>query len=154
MRYYPVFLDLKDRDVVFSGAGSAAEAKIRLLLKTPARIAVYGENPSPALRQWAGEGRITLAERAIDWDDVSNARLVYGANGDRELDRRAVELGRWAGALTNIVDNLEESEFLTPAIVDRDPVTVAIGTEGTAPVLARRIKAAGGRRAGDGRAPM
>jgi uroporphyrin-III C-methyltransferase/precorrin-2 dehydrogenase/sirohydrochlorin ferrochelatase len=43
--------------------------------------------------------------------------------------------------LVNIVDNLADSQFITPAIVDRDPVTVAIGTEGAAPVLARAIKA-------------
>ena len=48
---------------------------------------------------------------------------------------------RAAGALVNIVDDLEGSDFITPAIVDRDPVTVAIGTEGAAPVLARKIKA-------------
>ncbi len=45
------------------------------------------------------------------------------------------------GALVNIVDNLDDSQFITPAIVDRDPVTIAIGTEGAAPVLARAIKA-------------
>lgn len=42
--------------------------------------------------------------------------------------------------MANIVDNLQDSQFITPAIVDRDPVTVAIGTEGAAPVLARAIK--------------
>lgn len=50
-------------------------------------------------------------------------------------------IGRAAGALVNIVDDLEGSDFITPAIVDRDPVTVAIGTEGAAPVLARWVKA-------------
>ncbi len=49
-------------------------------------------------------------------------------------------LARADGALVNIVDNLADSAFITPAIVDRDPVIVAIGTEGAAPVLARAIK--------------
>jgi len=48
---------------------------------------------------------------------------------------------KMANVLFNIVDNLQESEFITPALVDRDPVTIAIGTEGTAPILARKIKA-------------
>ena len=68
-------------------------------------------------------------------------RCVYGANGDADEDARAAAIGRAAGALVNIVDDLEDSDFITPAIVDRDPVTVAIGTEGAAPVLARKIKA-------------
>ena len=55
-------------------------------------------------------------------------------------DAEAAELGKHSDVLVNVVDNLESSQFITPAIVDRDPVTVAIGTEGAAPVLARRIK--------------
>ena len=66
---------------------------------------------------------------------------VYGANDEAVEDARAAAIGRAAGVLVNIVDNLEDSAFITPAIVDRDPVTVAIGTEGAAPVLARKIKA-------------
>ena len=140
MRYFPIFVDTKDKTVVVSGAGHAAEAKLRLLLKTEASIQVCGEKPTAAIRQWARDGKLELHEREVQCEDVSDAKLVYGANDDLELDRQAVALGKWAGASTNIVDNLEESEFLTPAIVDRDPVTVAIGTEGTAPVLARKIK--------------
>ncbi len=51
------------------------------------------------------------------------------------------KLARADGALVNIVDNLVDSAIITPAIVDRDPVVIAIGTEGAAPVLARAIKA-------------
>ncbi|MCB1422275.1 MAG: siroheme synthase [Nitratireductor sp.] len=141
MRFFPLFVDLQGQTVVVSGAGEHAAAKIRLLLKTPADILVFGTSPCEAVRRWHEEGRLQLAKRQLQWDDVAGARLVYGANGDAALDAAAVELGRWAGALTNIVDDLDNCDFLTPAIVDRDPVTVAVGTEGTAPVLARKIKA-------------
>ncbi len=141
MRYYPLFLDLKDGKVVFSGAGDHAAAKIRLLLKTPASIHVVGTDPCEEVVSWASEGKIILHREKLLSSHVTDARLVYGANDDPELDEVAVKLGKAAGALTNIVDNLEASEFLTPAMVDRDPVTIAIGTEGTAPVLARKIKA-------------
>ncbi|MSU89441.1 uroporphyrinogen-III C-methyltransferase [Rhodobacteraceae bacterium 2CG4] len=141
MRHFPVFLNLRGRRVVVSGAGACAVAKLRLLLKTEAALAVYGADADPLVRQWAGQGRLTLTERAILQGDADGAALVYGANEDAAEDARAVAIGKAAGALTNIVDNLDDSEFITPTIVDRDPVTVAIGTEGAAPVLARRIKA-------------
>jgi uroporphyrin-III C-methyltransferase/precorrin-2 dehydrogenase/sirohydrochlorin ferrochelatase len=141
VRYYPIFIDLENRKVVFSGAGEHAAAKIRLLLKTSADIQVFGENPCESVSQWAAGGRLKLWHREPTATDMAGARLVYGANDEPAMDRRAVELGKKAGALANLVDNLEESEFLTPAMVDRDPVTIAIGTEGTAPVLARKIKA-------------
>ncbi|HEY7862612.1 MAG TPA: bifunctional precorrin-2 dehydrogenase/sirohydrochlorin ferrochelatase, partial [Thermoanaerobaculia bacterium] len=141
MRHYPVFLDLRDRSIVVSGAGPVAAAKLRLLMKTEARIEVYGAEPAGEIEAWAREGRLVLVERAIAPGDAAGAELLYGANGDAAEDARAAAIGRAAGALVNIVDNLEDSDFITPAIVDRDPVTVAIGTEGAAPVLARKIKA-------------
>lgn len=141
MRHYPVFLDLRGRRIVVSGAGETAVAKLRLLLKTEARIVVFGATPAEEIRGWAREGRLDLVERPIAPGDAGRATLFYGANGAAEEDARAAEIGRAAGALVNIVDNLEDSAFITPAIVDRDPVTVAIGTEGAAPVLARKIKA-------------
>ncbi|MCB1476335.1 MAG: uroporphyrinogen-III C-methyltransferase [Rhodobiaceae bacterium] len=141
MRHFPIYLDLKGRKVVVSGAGAFALPKLRLLLKTEAVVEVYGADAAPEVKAWAQEGRLRLDERALAAGDAGGAVLLYGANDDEALDRRAAEIGRAAGALVNIVDNLEESEFITPAIVDRDPVTVAIGTEGAAPVLARKIKA-------------
>ncbi|MGE0845655.1 MAG: siroheme synthase CysG [Flavobacteriaceae bacterium] len=141
MRFYPLFADMRDRRVVFSGAGDVAVSKLRLLLKTEAAIVVYGVDPAGEVRDWAAGGRIGLLERPLAEGDAADAFLVYCANGDLDEDRRAADIARRAGALVNIVDNLAESAFLTPAIVDRDPVTVAIGTEGAAPVLARSLKA-------------
>jgi uroporphyrin-III C-methyltransferase / precorrin-2 dehydrogenase / sirohydrochlorin ferrochelatase len=56
-------------------------------------------------------------------------------------DARVAGLAEAAGVLHNIVDNLDGSAFLTAAMVDRDPLVIAIGTEGAAPVLARKVKA-------------
>ena len=141
MRHFPIFLNLSGRRVVVSGAGECAVAKLRLLLKTEAEVVVYGAEPHEVLRRWARAARLILVERSIAEGDADGAALVYGANEDAGEDARAAVIGKTAGALVNIVDNLEDSAFITPAIVDRDPVTVAIGTEGAAPVLARRIKA-------------
>ncbi|MEO1292133.1 MAG: siroheme synthase CysG [Pseudomonadota bacterium] len=141
MRHFPIYLDLRGRRVVVSGAGETAVAKLRLLLKTEARITVYGTEPDSQIRVWAEAGRLSLQERALGEGDAVCAALLYGANDDPAEDARVAALGRKYGALVNIVDNLGDSQFITPAIVDRDPVTVAIGTEGAAPVLARRIKA-------------
>ncbi|WP_084862876.1 siroheme synthase CysG [Salibaculum halophilum] len=141
MQHFPIFLDLDGRRVVLSGGGEAALAKLRLLLKTTARITVFAPDPAAEIADWAGRGRLTLHRRAMEPGDALCAALVYAADEDAALDARTAHIGRTEGALVNIVDNLSDSAFITPAIVDRDPVTVAIGTEGAAPVLARRIKA-------------
>lgn len=141
MRYLPISLDLSGKRVVIAGDGAAALAKLRLLAKTDAQIAVFAADPLPDLARVAARRGARLTSRRAEAADIAGATLVYAASGDRTEDDRIVQLARVFGALANGVDWPEGSDFLTPAIVDRDPVTVAIGTEGAAPVLARRLKA-------------
>ncbi len=141
MQHFPIFVALAGRRVVLSGGGEAAIAKLRLLLKTEARITVFAPTPEAQIETWADDNRLRLVRRAMEPGDAACAVLFYAADEDAAEDARTTALARADGALTNIVDNLADSQFITPAIVDRDPVTVAIGTEGAAPVLARAIKA-------------
>ncbi len=140
MQHFPIFMNLAGRRVVVSGGGDAAIAKLRLLLKTDAHITVIAKDIDPTIRTWATDGKLTTLIRAMEPGDALCAALFYAANDDDAEDARVVALAHRDGALVNWVDNLHQSEFITPAIVDRDPVTVAIGTEGAAPVLARAIK--------------
>jgi len=141
MQHFPIFVDTRGQRVTVSGGGEAAVAKLRLLLKTEARVFVFAAVASEDVQNWANDGKLTLIPRALEPGDAMCARLFYAANDDDAEDARVAKLAKADGALVNLVDNLGDSEFITPAIVDRDPVTVAIGTEGAAPVLARRIKA-------------
>ena len=141
MDHFPIFLASAGRRVVLSGGGEAALAKLRLLLKTTARITVFASHPDTQIKHWADADRLTLIERPVSHGDTLCATLFYAADEDSAEDARTAAIARAEGALVNIVDNLHDSDFITPAIVDRDPVTVAIGTAGAAPVLARAIKA-------------
>lgn len=141
MDHFPIFLSTAGRRIVLSGGGDAAEAKLRLLMKTQAKLTVFALTPSTTLQTWDSEGKLTIVRRAMEPGDALCAALFYAADEDDVEDARTAAIARADGALINVVDNLQASQFITPAIVDRDPVTIAIGTEGAAPVLARAIKA-------------
>ncbi|WP_306110826.1 MULTISPECIES: siroheme synthase CysG [Roseovarius] len=141
MKHFPIFVALEGRRVVLSGGGDAALAKLRLLLKTEAQLTVFAPAPAQEIEDWHTAGKLRLVRRAMEPGDTTCAVLFYAADEDEAEDARTSAIARADGALVNIVDNLQDSAFITPAIVDRDPVTVAIGTEGAAPVLARAIKA-------------
>ncbi|MBU2357580.1 MAG: bifunctional precorrin-2 dehydrogenase/sirohydrochlorin ferrochelatase, partial [Alphaproteobacteria bacterium] len=140
MDHFPVFMAVAGRRIVVSGGGEAALAKLRLILKTTAHVTVVAAEAAPEIQRWAAAGRLTLIARAMEPGDAMCAVLFYAANEDDVEDARVAALAHRDGARVNIVDNLADSQFITPAIVDRDPVVIAIGTEGAAPVLARRIK--------------
>jgi uroporphyrin-III C-methyltransferase/precorrin-2 dehydrogenase/sirohydrochlorin ferrochelatase len=135
MRYFPVFFDLEDRKVVVIGGGEEALRKVRLLLKTSAKIDVV----APVLHdELAAEPRVRWAGKAYEAGYLDGAALVYSA--DKELNERVSKDAQARGIPVNAVDAADISSFIVPSIVDRDPVVVAIGTEGTAPVLAQGIR--------------
>ena len=140
MRYFPVFADLEASGVTVVGGGEQAAQKVCLLLKTPARITVVAESVTPELQALVDRDAIAVVREPFAPVHVDGQRLVYAATGDRGLDAIVSEAAQARGIPVNVVDAAELSTFITPAIVDRDPVTVAIGTEGAAPVLAREIK--------------
>ena len=140
MDHFPIFLATAGRRIVLSGGGDAALAKLRLLLKTTANITVFAADAAPEIENWAEAGKLTLISRAMEPGDTMCAVIFYAADEDAVEDKRTAAIANADGALVNVVDNLEDSQFITPAIVDRDPVVIAIGTEGSAPVLARAIK--------------
>ena len=140
MKHFPVFVAVEGRRITISGGGEAAIAKLRLLMKTQAHLTVVAARVAPEIVRWAEEGRLRILERPMEPGDALCSVLFYAANEDAAEDARVTALAQADGAPVNVVDDLENSQFITPAIVDRDPVTVAIGTEGAAPVLARAIK--------------
>jgi uroporphyrin-III C-methyltransferase/precorrin-2 dehydrogenase/sirohydrochlorin ferrochelatase len=141
LRYFPVFLDLDQRSVVVTGGGEKAAQKLRLLTRTPGHVRVFAEHACAEIQALAAAGRVTISAAAPGAADLDRTAAVFVANDDPALARAIAETARAAGVPVNVVDEPTQSTFIVPAIVDRSPVTVAIGTEGTAPILARQIKA-------------
>lgn len=138
---FPAFHKVAGRRVVIVGGGSEAAAKIRLLAETSAEIVVFSE----ALGREAGADLIAAGG---EWGgpfpkeaDLEGAALVFAASGDEAIDTEARTLARKAGVPVNVVDRPELCDFYTPSLVNRAPLSVAVCTEGVAPVLARHVRA-------------
>ena len=140
MEYLPIFVSTRGCRAIVVGGGLLAEAKCRALLKTAAEVVLFCEEPTSVMLQWCREHRLELKTRTCDLPDLQAARLVYAASECVHENTRIAQLSIEAAVWVNVVDCPDACDFITPAIVDRDPVVVAIGTEGTAPVLAQQIK--------------
>ena len=136
MRYFPIFFDLEGRKVIVVGGGEEALRKVRLLLKTDARISVIASMLHDEL---ASEPRVEWLARRFAPHLLDGAALVYAA--EPELNSIVSVAAKLRGIPVNVIDEANISTSITPSIVDRDPVVVAIGTEGTAPVLGQGIRA-------------
>ena len=140
MKTFPMFLQMAGRRVVIVGGGEQAAQKARLILKTDALVEIWAPTLDPELGELAKTGRVTHKTSPITPATFSGTALAFIATGCPGIDMALHTLAKEAGATVNVVDQPQLCDAITPSIVDRDPVVVAIGTEGTAPVLARQIK--------------
>jgi uroporphyrin-III C-methyltransferase/precorrin-2 dehydrogenase/sirohydrochlorin ferrochelatase len=141
MRYFPLFLDMRDRLVVIVGGGTIAERKLALVAESGARLKVVAPTLTAALQVARDEGRLEHVSREFEPHDLDGARLVIAATADRAVNAGVAQAAEQRGIIANVVDDLELSTGILPAIIDRSPIVVAVSTGGTAPVLARRIRA-------------
>lgn len=140
MKTFPMFLQMAGRHVVIVGGGEQAAQKARLMLKTEARLILVAPELDAELAALVTAGRATQVD-SLSAAVFRDAALVFVATGCPALDVSAHALAKAAGAVVNVVDRPALCDAVTPSIVDRDPLVVAISTEGTAPVLARQIRA-------------
>lgn len=139
MKAFPMFIRTTGRRVVIVGGGEQAAQKARLLLKTDAALVLVAPCLEDELQALVQEGRAThLSDLSSQL--FQGAAMAFIGTGCPGLDAAAHALAKAASCPVNVVDQPDLCDMTTPAIVDRDPVVIAIGSEGTAPVLTRDIK--------------
>ena len=117
MRALPLFHRITDRPVVVLGKGLAAEPKRRLVERA---------------------GGVVVTD--LDQGLAQGARLAFIAHDERERCEQDAARARAAGLLVNVVDRSELCDFTTPSILERDPVMLAIGTDGASAGLAKQLR--------------
>ncbi len=135
-----MFLKLEGKRCLVVGAGKVGEPKIGGLLETGARIHVVALDASPAVREWAREGRIHLEIRPFHPEDLDRVFLAVVATSSRSLNERIYDEAQRRGALCNVVDVPDLCEFFYPAVVRRGDLQIAVSTAGQSPSLAQRIR--------------
>jgi uroporphyrin-III C-methyltransferase / precorrin-2 dehydrogenase / sirohydrochlorin ferrochelatase len=140
MQYFPAFFDLTAQKVLIVGAGEVALRKLALLTRSGANVTVVAPQMLPEFSEQAAAGKITAVSREFVPGDLDGARLVIVATKRRAVNRWIAALSEARGIPVNVVDDREASRFIVPALIDRDPVLVAISTGGASPVLARRLR--------------
>eukprot|EP01035_Chromulina_nebulosa_P044960 gene44960-biopygen30958 len=119
MRHFPAFLDLHGRPALVLGTGEVGQRKAGLLAQAGARV---------------------LLRDRFDPADLDGCAVAIGADA-AEADLAALsQAARARGIPVNVVDRPALCSFISPAVIDRDPITIAISTAGQAPVLARMLR--------------
>jgi uroporphyrin-III C-methyltransferase/precorrin-2 dehydrogenase/sirohydrochlorin ferrochelatase len=141
MRFLPVFLDMQTGPILLVGGGELARAKLRLLLAAGARVrwvATDGRHDVSGIDA-ADAARIERAEGDPLKADLAGVIAILCA-GAGDIGAAMSARARAVGLPVNVMDDLQHSTFIFPAIIDRGDVVVAVGTGGASPVVARRVR--------------
>ena len=141
IRTFPLFLTLEGRGALVVGGGEAAARKVELLLAAGARVSLIAETVIGEIAQLIADGRVSWAGGSFDEADLAGMALAIVATDDDQLQTRVSAAAQARSVPVNVVDTPALSSFIMPSIVDRSPITIAISTGGTAPALARKLKA-------------
>ena len=140
MSYLPIFVSLKGRRCIVVGGGEVAERKVAALLDAGARVRVISPALTPGLRQLASTGAIEHAARAWQPGDIVDCTLAFAATDDPQIHRAVAAEARAAGIPINVADDPDLCDFITPSVVRRGDLQIAISTAGASPALASRIR--------------
>lgn len=129
--YFPIFVRLSDQPVLVVGGGEVALRKVRLLRRAGADVRVVAQRVLDELAP------LRIAEE-FDPSQLDGCRMAIAATDDADLNRRVAAAAEARGVWVNAVDDPQASRWITPAIVDRSPLLIALSSAGAAPVLVRR----------------
>lgn len=138
MSYYPLFADLTDKPVLVVGGGMVAERKIAALLKSQAQVQLVAPKLSQGIQSWLDDGAVSWLAAEFSPEQIDGVWLVIAATDDQALNQQVFLAAEARQCLVNVVDDPALCRFITPAVIDRGPIQVAISSGGHAPVLARQ----------------
>jgi len=141
MDFFPVFLQLENRDCLVVGGGKVAARKATLLVRAGARVQVVAPELCDELAALLAQKKITHSARKFEDSDIKDKVLVIAGTNQQDVNCRVSRLAHAANLPVNVVDQPDLCSFIMPSIIDRSPVQVAVSSGGTSPVLARLLRA-------------
>ncbi len=140
MKYFPIFLDAKHINALVIGGGDVAARKIELLLKTTNKITVMVEHANDSVERLVNVNNLTWLKHNYQPGLLIGMTIVIAATDDSDVNKAIATEALPLNILTNIVDQPDLCTYITPAIIDRSPIIIALSSSGSAPILLRMLR--------------
>ena len=138
--YYPIFLDIENRDVDIVGGGNVCARKAETMMRYGARVTIVSPSFTDEIEEWAREGRLSLKRKTYESADVDTANIVIASTDDSSVNEQVAADCRARRIPVNVVDVTPLCEFIVPAIIESGSIQIAVSTGGKSPALARTLK--------------
>jgi len=138
--YYPIYLDIEERDVLIIGGGNVCARKAETMMKYGAKVTIASPEFTDEIEQWGRDGVLQLERRVYDESLLAGRAVVIASTDDPCVNARIARDCRRRRIPVNVVDVTHLCEFIVPAIVEQGSIQIAVSTGGKSPALARTLK--------------
>ncbi len=139
---YPIFLKVRELNVLIIGAGNVGTEKLHFLLKSSpdANVEVVANSFQDEVVEFAKNHNVTLRNKEFDLSDLNDRSIVIATTNNRMLNEQIYAECRLRNVLINVADNPDLCDFYLGGIVTKQNVKIAISTNGKSPTLAKRMR--------------
>ena len=139
--YFPMFMDLSEKNVLFVGAGHVNSGRIKTMLDFVGSITVVSPEADASVKALDDEGRIILRRRRFDERDLDGMDIVITSTGHAGTDVRIAGMCRRRGIMVNAASDKTLCDFYFPGIARKDPLVVGVTASGEDHSLAAKASA-------------
>ena len=146
MAYFPMFVDMTERECLIVGGGNVAYRKVMVMLDFGAKVTVVAEDICEALRTLIAddrankENRITIIKRRFERKDCDGMEMVIAATDDNALNHEIAEYCKAKDIMVNAVDQKTDCSFIFPSYIKEKNLVAAFSSGGNSPVLTQYLK--------------
>lgn len=156
MAYFPMFVDMTERECLIVGGGNVAYRKVIVMLDFGAKVTVVAEDICDELRKLTiddiasedktgsytanKENRITFIKRRFERKDCDGMEMVIAATDDNALNHEIAEYCKAKDIMVNVVDQKADCSFIFPSYIKEKNLVAAFSSGGNSPVLAQYLK--------------
>lgn len=146
MAYFPMFVDMTERECLIVGGGNVAYRKVMVMLDFGAKVTVVAEDICEELRKLTiddtanKENRITFIKRRFERKDCDGMEMVIAATDDNALNHEIAEYCKAKGIMVNVVDQKADCSFIFPSYIKEKNLVAAFSSSGNSPVLTQYLK--------------
>lgn len=138
-RLYPAGLRLAGQRCLVAGGGAVAARKVQALLAAGAAVHVVAPDATASLQALVRQGSITWSARPVVADDLTGCRLAIICTDDRAVNHLLAAEAEQRGVPANVADAPEEGNLVSPALVERDELLIAVWSGG-GPVVSQLVR--------------
>lgn len=146
MAYFPMFVDMTERECLIVGGGNVAYRKVMVMLDFGAKVTVVAEDICDELRKLTiddtanKKNRITFIKRRFERKDCDGMEMVIAATDDNALNHEIAEYCKAKGIMVNAVDQKADCSFIFPSYIKEKNLVAAFSSGGNSPVLTQYLK--------------